>query len=200
MHGLFATGGGMNEHIVTGLSPDNRMALFNEMKPGEVLAWAAEPSPGMRVAGFAAWLVGLPMLGFALLWLAITALPVLVGWAPLNWLSAAATLFGLPFLAVGAMLTIKPFQMRRAALTTVYALTDQRLIELRTGKSPRVVEFAADSILGVDVTEYSDGSGVIDIPVRLPEASGGKAKVRIMGVQQVAEAKMAILAQIGKGA
>jgi hypothetical protein len=174
------------------LSDANRAALAAELMPGETLLWAAEPSSGMRVAGFSVWLVAIPFVAFGLFWTMTALVPVLMGDRE-GWLALVFGSFGLPFLGMGLIAMFQPFRMRRNADHTVYAFTDRRLIRLVHGSERAVSEVPLDAIGGVDMVEYSDGSGTLTINTLGPDDSeGGRrpmAVYQILGVQDVARAR-----------
>lgn len=192
----------MDDQATNELSADNRAALAAEMLPGETLLWAAEPSAGMRLAGFVVWLVAIPFIGFGLFWTALTLLPLLLG-AGMGWIGGIVSLFGLPFLAIGLILFLKPFSLRKTADNTVYAFTNRRLIRLVHGKTREVSEVPMDSIGSIDMAEYSDGSGTLSIQaLGPPEASGARRPIaiyQIMGVKDVARARTVLRERIAAG-
>jgi hypothetical protein len=107
-------------------------------------------------------------------------------------------LFGLPFLLVGLGIVLAPLWAFLKAGSTVYAVTNQRVMII-TGSSNRAVKsFTPADILGVEHRERPDGSGDILILTNgitrrnnnLPSA----VSVSLCGVPDVKQVAQQVLA------
>ena len=100
---------------------------WNRLRPllrqGEQLRWVGQPDPQVRFAAADLFLVPFSVMwgGFAVFW----ELGVIVSGAPIYF-----ALFGIPFVLIGLYFIFGRFiyKMRRK-LTTVYGLTDSRILE-----------------------------------------------------------------------
>jgi hypothetical protein len=123
--------------------------------PGERPLWVGRPPRGLAL---------LPgdrfMIPFSLMWSGIAIVWNLMAWAmdtPLFF-----RLFGLPFLLIGFYLLVLRFFVdawRRGR--TVYAVTDRRILFIRTGAGGRVTSLDIDALPGLVLTERRDGRGTI---------------------------------------
>jgi len=128
-----------------------------EMRPGEKLIWAERPRPGaVARGGLTASLFGIPFLGFALFWTFMASGAIRQGGFGLFF-----PLFGLPFIAVGIGLVGTPLWAARRARSTIYAITDQRLLIMQTGSTNEVQSYGPEDLDSLDRRERPDGSGDI---------------------------------------
>ncbi|MBI4227006.1 MAG: hypothetical protein HY600_01885 [Candidatus Omnitrophica bacterium] len=144
--------------------PDVAQRFRHDLLPDEMIQWAGQPDPSVLFGPADLVLVPFSLLwgGFILVW-EVTA----IGAAVLSWKSGWPVLaffpfFGLPFLIVGAYLTVgrflyKGWRKRR----TYYALTTRRALVLTEGRGRELqTEFLKDAG-GISQTVRPNGIGTI---------------------------------------
>jgi hypothetical protein len=147
---------------------DAQQRAQSELQSGESLYWTGAADP--RRAAFAALpfgLFGIPFAGFALFW--ITA--AYRGTQSLSKSGNSFThafsvfpLFGVPFLLIGLGVILTPLWVYLKCLSTVYAVTNQRVMIITGGSSRSVKSCTPADIVSVDHRERPDGSG--DVLIR----------------------------------
>lgn len=110
---------------MTSFHPENPEEPYTRMqermRPGEHLLWAGRPDPALRVGDFGGLLFAVVWTAFSVFWES----QVISMDGPL-----IMRLWGLPFIALGLwMLVGRPIQATRRRRRTIYAVTDQRVIE-----------------------------------------------------------------------
>src|SRR6476469_591175 len=122
---------------------------------GERLLWAGTPRQGLILRPTDALLIPFSLLwgGFALFW----NVGVWQSGAPLFF-----RLWGLPFLAAGAYITVGRFWLdaRRRAKTT-YGVTDRRVLIAAGAVSPTLKSLSVGTMTDVTLAQRPDGSGTI---------------------------------------
>jgi len=139
-----------------------------ELAPGEKVVWADRPRPGAlaRREG-PRFLMGLPFTLFALVWMA-------GAFSATQKASHDAgpfvffPLFGLIFVAVGGFMLLSPLRAMAKARSTIYAITNERLLIIEGGRTRRVTSFTAGDIQQIERTERADGSGDVVFRRELP--------------------------------
>ena len=144
---------------MTNLAENLVQALNKELRNGEKLVWAEQPIPSQLVkSAYLLWLFFVPWTLFALFW---TAGASGFQWPALDNIGVYSLfpLFGLPFILIGVYGLVMPFKMRKKAESTVYAITNQRLL---IGHFPNAIElqiFFPKDVNRLTRFEKSDGSG-----------------------------------------
>ena len=127
---------------------------MNALESGERVLWTGQPGQGVRFRRADRWAVP-----FTLLWMGFFV--VWESWAARDgrW---GFILWGLPFLVVGAYLTVGRFfaDARRRARTT-YVVTDRRVLISLGGRKPSVTTFALRGIPALTLVEMKQGTGDI---------------------------------------
>ena len=128
-----------------------------EMRPGEKLVWAGRPRPGAVARGsLLASAFGIPFLAFALFWTFLAS-----GAAKGGGFGFFFPFFGLPFIIVGMGIVGTPLWAAVRARSTIYAITDQRIVIMRTGGTREVQSYGPEDLDSLDRRERPDGSGDI---------------------------------------
>lgn len=133
----------------------NQGNLFDIVTPqlrrGEKAVWTERPAPLARAKSkILIFLFGIPFFGFAIFWTSMAAQSGEVFFP----------LFGIPFLLVGAGLLLSPvWSYVEAKNWLVYAITDQRILIIRTFPMHKVETFAPSDITKAERTTRADGSG-----------------------------------------
>lgn len=120
------------------LPHDLEQSLRREMTAGERVIWRAQPIAGRLKAGFGTWLFAIPWTVFALFWESMALMP----WAASTktpdamayTFGIAMPIFGLPFILIGFWMLWQPIRAMRLAGSTIFALTNNRLIKIEMGK------------------------------------------------------------------
>lgn len=147
-----------------------QMAVQKELRPGEILAYAAQPHPlKAALPVFLLW-------GFAIPWCSLTfpffgigvwmVYDLFFGAGPQKaeqWASLIVPVFALPFVAVGLGMLGAPFWVMHKAGRTAYAITDRRIFSVTLGRSLKMESCAPDRIQSITRTERTDGSGSLKL-------------------------------------
>lgn len=113
-------------------------ALAQELAPGEQLRWVGQPIPRAGCMWLAIFPVffGLFFTGFAIFWI-VSVLRMQGNNNAQGGMGFLFALFGIPFVLVGLGIMSTPYWIRRrfhkAALRTIYAVTDKRAIIIDGG-------------------------------------------------------------------
>jgi hypothetical protein len=142
-------------------------ALRALLRPGERLLWSGGPDVRAYTLRGAWFIVPFSILwgGFAIFW----EVSALSARAPLPF-----ALFGLPFVAVGLYLIFgRLLVAKREAERSVYALTDQRVIQLVGAFRQTLTEIALRDLPPLSLTQQPGGLGTITFgavtyPFRIP--------------------------------
>lgn len=147
---------------------DAQQRAQSELQPGESLYWTGTADP--RRAAFAALpasLFGIPFAGFALFWIngAYRGTQHLAkSGDSFSHAFSFFPLFGIPFLLIGLGVILAPLWVYLKGLSTVYAVTNQRVMVITGGNSRSVKSCTPTDIVSVDHRERPDGSG--DVLIR----------------------------------
>ena len=175
-------------------------ALRGELSAGERLIWSAQPIASRLVGGFGIWLFAIPWTLFALFWESAAFLP---------WVSSSHTpdtmkwsfgivfpVFGLPFILIGLWMLWKPIKAMRLTRSTVYGLTNRRIIRLVAARKREVASVLLDQIGPMTRSEAPDGSGHLRIQTHSRiDGDGDRITERfeVLGVPDVARLERLIL-------
>ncbi len=124
-----------------------------QLRRGEKAVWTERPQPMARAKSrLKIFLFGIPFFGFAIFWT--------VGASQSG--DPVFPLFGIPFMLVGAALLLSPlWSYWEAKNWLIYAITDQRILIIRTFPRHKVESFEPDDITKLERTTKADGSGNI---------------------------------------
>jgi hypothetical protein len=132
------------------------------LDPGERLLWAGRPDPRSAIpASIGIFVFAIPWTAFALFWM----------WGASGFGAAFREggeeaggfryffLFGLPFVLIGIGMLLSPLWIYRKARSTVYAVSDRRLL-ITHGEGTRSVHSLPGRLLGsIEMKERRDGRG-----------------------------------------
>ena len=172
---------------------DAQQIAQSELQPGESLYWtgAADPRRAALMA-LPASLFGIPFAGFALFWVssAYHATSAMSKSSNNSFTKGFAVfpLFGLPFLLIGLGVILAPLWAYLKGLSTVYAVTNQRVMIISGGNSRTVKSVTPADIVSVDHRERPDGSGDIAILTTAQTRTNNsvsQVKVALVGVPNV---------------
>lgn len=161
--------------------PDRVEALLRqELASGERLLWHSRALPRAKRGSLAIVLFAIPWTAFSIFWvvMAFTMTRLDSDANLMDWLFPA---FGLPFVAVGLFMFVRPLLSRLAAGRTIYAVTDQRVIQLMAGKGVFAESVPVDRIGTLTRHEKGDGSGTLQI--RIDDRPVVEARQRMTGFE-----------------
>ncbi|ADI30796.1 hypothetical protein [Methylotenera versatilis] len=163
--------------------------LNSELRRDEVLKWVAQPISSQLVkSSFWLWLFFIPWTAFSLFWTAGASGFHWPDWGNLGAYSLFP-LFGLPFIAIGIWGLALPFTMRRKANSTVYAITNQRLLIASFGKTTNLQIFFPKDVNHLNRVEKSDGSGDLIFSHQIYRDSDGDRNIAKEGFYAVRDLK-----------
>ncbi len=122
-----------------------------QLRRGEHAVWTERPAPMARARSrLKIFLFGIPFFCFAVFWTATAAQSG----------DALFPLFGIPFMVIGAGLLLAPmWSYWEARNWLIYAITDQRILIIRTFPRHKVESFEPADITKLERTTKPDGSG-----------------------------------------
>lgn len=186
--------------MIPDLSQDLDSILRRELMPGERLLWSGRPDPARLRAPFLIWFFAVPWTAFALFWEAMAFLP---------WLGSTHTplgiqwsfgiifpLFGLPFIGIGLTMLWMPFKVRRKAATTIFGLTDRRIVRVTAGRKRESASVMLDQMGPIDVSADADGYGSLRIQTGTRTDSDGDKVIdrfEVLAVPDVARLESLLL-------
>ena len=189
---------------------DAQLRAQSEMQSGESLIWTGTADPSRAaITSLPAMLFGIPFAGFALFWIsqAYRATNVISKSAHNDFAKGFGVfpLFGVPFLLIGGFVLLTPLWNFMKARSTVYALTNQRVLVITGTNNRSVKSYTPADIASVEHRERPDGSGDIVIQTNSllrTNNSVSQFKLALLGipnVKQVAQQVLALHAQRSAG-
>jgi Bacterial PH domain len=173
---------------------DAQQRAQSELQSGESLYWTGTADP-RRAALMAlpAGLFGIPFAGFALFWItsAYHATSAMSRSSSNSFTRGFAIfpLFGLPFLLIGLGVILTPLWVYLKGLSTVYAVTNQRVMIIAGGTSRSVKSCTPADIVSVDHRERPDGSGDVLIRTTAQTRSNNSVSQVTLGLFGVSNVK-----------
>ena len=187
-------------------SGDAQLRAQSELQSGESIYWTGTADPARAaMSALPATILGIPFAGFALFWItqayhATSTMSKSSSNAFTNGFRVFP-LFGLPFLFVGLGVILAPLWAFLKAGSTVYAVTNQRVMIITGDSSRSVKSYTPADIVSVEHRERPDGSGDIAIlttGTTRTNNSVSQIKVALVGipnVKQVAQQVMTLHTQ-----
>jgi len=177
-----------------------RKRAERELESGEQIQWIQMPAPrGFNSRSKNAFLFGLLWLAFALFWMVSGSM----GTWSLGRIELFQVLFpmmGTPFILVGLWLLSSPIWAYRAALRTVYVITNRRAITITADRSIAVRSYPPASLSDLKTKNTGHGIGDIIFSRRSWIDSIGHSHSENMGFLQVRDPQNvhAILRQLAQ--
>jgi hypothetical protein len=132
---------------------------------GETLLWTGKPDPVRSMRSTLGHFV------FGFVWTAFIINAIVVSHSGNRGESGLGKLFGMyglisdlffvPFVLAGAWLLSSPLLAYWAALNTTYAITNQRVLIVSSGRNKKVRTYLTDSINMLERTEHPNGTGTV---------------------------------------
>ena len=152
--------------------------LRQELSSRERVLWSGRPDPTSALT--AEW----PAFPFALLWMG-TLLTGYVKNAPGS--DPVYLIFFITFLLVGLVILWIPLRAYRSAGLTRYALTDERLIVLRSGKRQEITSLRRSGIKHVERKPARGGRATLSIPLATASDGDGGTKAVYLHLHGLAD-------------
>jgi hypothetical protein len=184
---------------------DAQLRAQSELQSGESLYWTGTANPARAaLTALPAAIFGVPFAGFALFWMnGAYQASSHISKRPDAFSKGFSVfpLFGLPFLIIGLGIVLAPLWAYLKGRSTVYAVTNQRVMVITGGGNRSVKSYTPADIVCVEHRERPDGSGDIVIctnAILRSRNATSQMKVALVGipnVKQVAQQVMALHAQ-----
>ncbi|XUU60578.1 hypothetical protein ACRAQ6_13610 [Erythrobacter sp. HA6-11] len=170
------------------LQPDSlSLALDRELKSGERVLWEQRQIARLSYMSFGIYLFAIPWTAFSIFWTAMAGAGAYAMQEESGWLSWAFPLFGLPFVAVGLGMLGSPFLPLWNKGKVLFAITNDRVIKLRLGRSIDVDSVPARRIGAIKRKEHRDGSGSLSIVTGTRRDSDGDVSAERFIIDNVAD-------------
>lgn len=169
------------------------LALQDELRDGEVVAWSGMKLARIEPKGFGIYLFAIPWTAFALFW---TSLAFLFTRGDDGMMSWAFPLFGTPFILIGIGMLARPFLPFFQRGRILFAVSNQRVLQLSLGSDLTVVSVPASRVGNITRMQSLDGSGSIELTLtRSVEGFHGRqTNLMVIGrVENVRSAYEAVL-------
>lgn len=173
---------------------DAQLRVQSELQSGESLSWSGTADPRRAaLAALPVMAIGLPFAGFALFWMSMAFHTThAMNSAAHNHVTrgfSALPFFGVPFLLVGMATVLAPLWAFLKAKSTIYAVTNHRVMILTGSNGQKVKSLMPADILSVEHRERPDGSGDITLMtnqlVRTGNNMSSQMRVALCGVPNV---------------
>lgn len=179
---------------------DAQLRAQSELQSGESLCWTGTADPARAaLSALPAMIFGIPFAGFALFWIngAYQATSHISNRADaFSKGFAVFPIFGLPFLAIGLGIVSSPLWAYLKGRSTVYGVTNQRVMVITGSGTRSVKSFTPADIVFVEHRERPDGSG--DVLIRTTGTtrtnnSMSQITVSLLGVSNVKEVAQQVM-------
>lgn len=170
--------------------PDNarmaqlRAALERELGSEETVLWHGWQLGRLDPRLFGIYLFAVPWTAFSLMWTVLAS--GAIGASGIGLVGIAFPLFGLPFIAVGCWMLARPFVPLWEKGRVLYVVTETRVLKLALGRELVVKTVPADRIGLAERREQPDGSGTLNLAVRIGRDSDGDRQTESFEIGPVA--------------
>ncbi len=150
--------------------------LPGELEEGEQVLWSGRPKPGARSRNAPGNVFRVLAIVYGLLGIGLLLLGFILGSTlpdrPLA-ASLVPSIIGTVFLLLAVLFVILGLVLRQSLRGTLYAVTDQRIIVMNTGRTLTVDSYSRDDIGQIRRSERPDGSGDLTFAsTRMPYGYG----------------------------
>lgn len=163
------------------------LALSRELRRGERVVWQGSQIARLSMRAFGLYVFAVPWTAFALFWTAMASAGVSTIENDAGVLAWAFPLFGVPFILVGLAMMSAPFMPLFHKGKVLYAITSERVLKIRLGRSLDVISVPADRIGLVERHEGRDGSGSIKLAISVGRDSDGDKQTEHFELGEVAD-------------
>ena len=166
-----------------------QLALERELQGDEAVVWHGWKLARLELRSFGIYLFAIPWTAFSLLWTTVAT----IGTASLGddgpgWIGWAFPLFGVPFVVIGLGMLAAPFMPLIQKGRVLFVVTDRRLLKLSMGSELQVKTVPANRIGLVIRNEKRDGTGRLQVAVRIGKDSDGDRHTEYFEIGCVADA------------
>jgi Bacterial PH domain len=180
---------------------DAQLRAQSELQSGESIYWTGTADPARAaLSALPAALFGIPFAGFSLFWInGAYQASSHISKSPNAFAKGFSVfpLFGLPFLFVGLGIVLAPLWAYLKGRSTVYAVTNQRVMVISGNGTRSVKSLTPADIVSVDHRERPDGSGDVVIctsGILRTNNSTSQVKVALLGIPNVKEVAQQVMA------
>ncbi len=180
---------------------DAQQRAQSELQSGESIYWTGTADPARAaLSALPAALFGIPFAGFALFWInGAYQASSHISKSPNAFAKSFSVfpLFGLPFLLAGLGIVLAPLWAYLKGRSTVYAVTNQRVMVISGNGTRSVKSLTPADIVSVDHRERPDGSGDVVIytnGIVRTSNSASSIKVALVGIPNVKEVAQQVIA------
>lgn len=164
-----------------------RLALERELQGDEAVEWHGWQLGQLELRSFGLYLFAIPWTAFAVMWTTLAAGAMASsGEDGPGWIGWAFPLFGLPFVAIGVAMLAGPFLPLMQKGRVLYVVTNKRVLKLGMGRELEVQAVPADRIGLVTRNEKRDGTGGLQIAVKIGRDSDGDRQTEYFAISNVA--------------
>lgn len=165
-----------------------RAALERELAADEAVVWHGWQLARLEPRMFLIYVFAIPWTAFAVMWTTLAAGaiafagedgPGFIGWA--------FPLFGLPFVAIGIGMLARPFLPLWQKGRVLFVVTDKRVLRLSLGRELAVNAVPAERIGLIRRRELRDGSGTLELAVKVGMDSDGDRQTENFSIGMVAD-------------
>lgn len=165
-----------------------RLALERELRGDEVVVWHGWQLARLELLSFGLYLFAIPWTAFSIMWTTVAAGAMASsGDDGPGWIGWAFPLFGLPFVAIGVAMLARPFVPLMQKGRVLYVVTDRRVLKLGMGRELKVETVPAERIGYTIRDEKRDGSGRLQIAVKIGKDSDGDRQTEYFAIGNVAD-------------
>ncbi len=166
-----------------------------ELSYRENVVWMSKPrAASIGKQHLAEFLFAIPWTAFSLFWMA-GASGLLFGSDVREQVNEMSTfnmifpLFGLPFLAIGLWMLLKPVLAVKNAGRVLYVVTTERAFEMHLGSGKTITSYYPEDIGRIERSEKTDGSGDVFFTSESVSTNNGSRtrKVGFVGVENARE-------------
>lgn len=162
-----------------------RLALERELAPDEAVPWHGWQLGQIERRLFLTYFFAVPWTAFSLMWTVLAA--GAIGVSDIGVVGLAFPLFGLPFIAVGIWMLSRPFVPLYESGRVLYVVTDRRALKLSLGRELVVTAVPAERIGLIERREQHDGSGTLNLAVKIGRDSDGDRQTDYFTIGPVAD-------------
>lgn len=163
------------------------LALSRELRSGERVLWQGRQLARVSIRAFGIYLFAIPWTAFALFWTTMASWGASEMQSETGFLSWAFPLFGVPFILIGVGMLSMPFVPLFRKDKVLFAVTNQRVIEISIGRGIKTKSVPARRIGHIERYETRDGSGSLKIAVSVGTDSDGDKHTEHFELGEVAD-------------
>ena len=162
-----------------------RLALDRELTDDEDIVWHGWQLARIEPRQFGIYVFAVPWTAFSVIWTMLAAGAISA--SGVGALGLAFPLFGLPFIVIGGAMLLKPFMPLIERDRVLFVITDRRAIKLTLLRQLTVKSVSADRMGLAEKQELRDGTGMLNLAVRVGRDSDGDRQTEFFAIGPVAD-------------